>query len=119
MEETQVHALDYVSMLRRRKWWLVLPILASILVGLLLVQFLPKQYKSSATVAAVIPGVSPNLVTASAISDSNERMRVVSQQLLSSRVLTRVAIESGLSSAPDEALLGRLRSSVSLAVPDP
>ncbi len=119
MEETQIHALDYVSALRRRKWWLVLPILASIVVGLLLVRYLPKQYKSSATVAAVIPGVSPNLVSGSATSDSNERMRVVSQQLLSSRVLSRVAIESGLSSAPDEALVARLRSSVSLAVPDP
>ena len=119
MEDTQVHALDYVSVLRRRKWWLIAPILASIGVGALLVRYLPKQYKSSATVAVVAPGVSPNLVGPSAPSDSNERMRVVSQQLLSSRVLTRVAREAGLASAPDEALLGRLRSSVTLAVPDP
>jgi polysaccharide chain length determinant protein (PEP-CTERM system associated) len=119
MEETQVHALDYVSVLRRRKWWLVAPILASIGIGVLLVRYLPKQYKASATVAIVAPGVSPNLVSPSAPSDSNERMRVVSQQLLSSRVLTRVAREAGLSSTPDEGLLGRMRSNVTLSVPDP
>jgi len=105
--------------LRRRKWSLVVPILASIVIGLLLVRFLPKQYKASATVAVVGPGVSPNLVGPSAPSDSNERMRVVSQQLLSSRVLTRVAREAGLSSTPDEGLLGRVRSNVTLSVPDP
>ena len=119
MEDIQVHALDYVSVLRRRKWSLVVPILASIVIGLLLVRFLPKQYKASATVAVVGPGVSPNLVGPSAPSDSNERMRVVSQQLLSSRVLTRVAREAGLSSTPDEGLLGRVRSNVTLSVPDP
>jgi polysaccharide chain length determinant protein (PEP-CTERM system associated) len=119
MEDTHVHALDYLSVLRRRKWWLIAPILASIGIGALLVRYLPKQYKSSATVAAVAPGVSPNLVSPSAPTDSNERMRMVSQQLLSTRVLTRVAREAGLASAPDEALLGQLRSSVTLSVPDP
>ena len=26
MEEARVHALDYVSVFRRRKWWLLTPI---------------------------------------------------------------------------------------------
>ena len=30
MEDTQVHALDYLSVLRRRKWWLIAPILVSV-----------------------------------------------------------------------------------------
>ena len=33
MEDTHVHALDYLSVLRRRKWWLIVPIVASIGVG--------------------------------------------------------------------------------------
>ena len=38
MEDTHVHALDYLSVLRRRKWWLVVPIVASIGVGIALVR---------------------------------------------------------------------------------
>jgi polysaccharide chain length determinant protein (PEP-CTERM system associated) len=119
MEETPVHALEYLSVLRRRQWWLVLPIVASIGVGLALVRYLPKQYKSSATVAVVAAGVSSNLVGSSAPFDNEERMRAVSQQLLSNAVLTRVAREAGLTSVPDDAWLGRVRSSVAISVPDP
>jgi succinoglycan biosynthesis transport protein ExoP len=119
MEETHVHALDYLSVLRRRKWWLILPIIASIGVGAALVRYLPKQYKSSATIAIVAAGVSPNLVGPSAPFDNDERLRAVSQQLLSPSVLTRVAREQGLAAAPDEPLLGRLRSSVTISVPEP
>jgi polysaccharide chain length determinant protein (PEP-CTERM system associated) len=119
MEETHVHALDYLSVLRRRKWWLIAPILASVGVGAALVRYLPKQYKSSATVAVVAANVSPNMVGASAPFDNVERMRAVSQRLLSTPVLTRVARQEGLAAAPDEALLGRLRSAITVSVPDP
>jgi polysaccharide biosynthesis transport protein len=119
MEETHVHALDYLSVLRRRRWWLVAPIVASIGVGAALVRYLPKQYKSSATLAVVAAGVTPNMVGPSVPFDNEERMRAVSQQLLSRSVLARVAREDGLSAQPDEALLERLRSSVTISVPDP
>jgi uncharacterized protein involved in exopolysaccharide biosynthesis len=91
MEETPVHALDYLSMVRRRARWLILPIVASIGVGLLLVQFLPKEYTASATIAVLTPSVAPGLVGAPTPLDNSERIRAVSQQLLSPRVLTRVA----------------------------
>jgi succinoglycan biosynthesis transport protein ExoP len=120
MEETRVHALDYLSVFRRRKWWLVVPILASIAVGAALVRYLPKLYRSSATVAAMASGVSTTLVGQSAPLDNEERLRAVSQQLLSATTLARVAKEEGLTSGgPSDALLGRLRSSVSVTVPDP
>src|SRR4051812_40560938 len=119
MEETPVHALDYVSVLRRRKWWLIAPFLLSIAVGAALVRFLPKQYTAAATLAVMSPGVAPNLVGPGGPPDNSERIRAVSQQLLSTRVLTRVAKETGLASAPDEMLLARLRASVTVSVPTP
>src|SRR6185436_1282078 len=120
MEETHVHALDYLSVFRRRKWWLVLPIVASIVIGAALVRFLPKQYKASATVAVVAPAVSPNLVGQQAPLDNEERFRAVSQQLLSQAVLSRVAREEALSTGvPDDLLLARIRSSVSVGIPEP
>jgi len=120
MEDAHVHALDYLSVFRRRKWWLVVPILASIAIGALLVRYLPKQYKGTVTLGVIAPGVSPSLVGQTAPLDNAERMRAFSQQLLSAPVLARVAREERLASgAPDDGLIGRLRSSVAIVVPDP
>jgi len=119
MEDTPVHALDYVGVLRRRKWWLIGPIVAATVVGVALVRFLPKEYTASATMAVLSSGVASNLVGPSTPIDNGERIRAVSQQLLSSRVLTRVAKEAGLSSSPDEMLLGRLRTAVKVTIPTP
>src|SRR5262249_18895019 len=39
--------LDYVSVIRRRRWWWITPIALSIVTGWLLVRFVPREYKSS------------------------------------------------------------------------
>jgi uncharacterized protein involved in exopolysaccharide biosynthesis len=76
MEDTHAHALDYVSVFRRRKWWLIVPIVASVAVGLALVRYLPKEFRSSATLGIEAPSVSPNLVSQSP-TDNQERMRLL------------------------------------------
>jgi succinoglycan biosynthesis transport protein ExoP len=120
MEEAHVHALDYLSVFRRRKWWLIAPIVASIAIGAALVRYLPKQYKASATLAVIAPGVSPNFVNQNTAYDNQERIRAVTQQLLSASVLTRVARAEGLTNGtPDDALLAKMRSAVAVGVPDP
>ena len=120
MEDTQVHALDYVSVFHRRKWWLILPIAVSVVVGALLVQYLPKQYKSSATLGVAAPIVSPNLVNQTAALDNQERLRALSQQLLSPAILERVVAEEHLTGeGPRDAQVARVRSAIEVAVPDP
>jgi len=120
MEESRVHALDYLSVFRRRKWWLIVPIVASIGIGAALVRFLPKEYKSTATLAVIAPGVASNLVNQNTPFDNQERMRAVSQQLLSTSVLARVARAEGLTDRlPDEAMLAKMRTAVTIGVPDP
>lgn len=117
MEDSHVHALDYLLVFRRRKFWLLVPIAASIAIGMLLVRYLPKQYRASATVAVAASGVSPSLVGQSAPFDNEERLRAISQQLLSTPTLARVAREEHLGA--DDAVISRLRSAVTIAVPDP
>ena len=120
MEDSHVHALDYLSVFRRRKWWLLVPIVASIAVGALLVRYLPKQYRASATVAVAASGVSPSLVGQSAPFDNEERLRAISQQLLSASTLSRVAREERLDGeGSSDTVISRLRSAVTIAVPDP
>jgi succinoglycan biosynthesis transport protein ExoP len=120
MEDTPraVHALDYLNVFRRRKWWLVVPIVLSIVVGLLLLKVLPKEYRSTATLAVAAPVVSPSLVNQS-MQDNQERMRALSQQMLTAPILSRVIQEEGLGKATDDRLIGRLRNSINIAVPDP
>jgi len=119
MEETPVHALDYLSVVRRRRWWLIVPIVASIAVGLLLVRFLPKQYRSSATVAVAASGVSTTLVSQSAPLDNEERMRAISQELLSATTVSRVAQEEHLALGSGDSVVARFREAVTITVPEP
>jgi len=119
MEETPVHALDYLSVVRRRRWWLIVPIVASIAVGLLLVRFLPKQYRSSATVAVAASGVSTTLVGQAAPLDNEERMRAISQELLSAATVSRVAQEEHLALGSGDSVVARFREAVTITVPEP
>ena len=120
MEDVHVHALDYLSVVQRRKWWLIIPVVASIGVGVLLVRYLPKEYKASATLAVQAPAVSPSLVNQNAPLDNQERIRAVTQQLMSTAVLSRVARAEGLtSSTPDDAMLAKMRLAVAVGVPEP
>ena len=120
MEETRVHALDYVSVVRRRKRWLIVPIVLSFVVGLALVRFLPKQYTSNVTLGVSAPSVSPALVNQAPTLDNGERMRAISQQLLSPPLLARVAKEEGLVAGTSiEAAVNKLRRRIEIAVPDP
>src|SRR5207244_2218783 len=119
MEEPRVHALDYVSVVRRRKRWLIVPIVTSVIVGLALVRFLPKEYRSSATLGVAAPDVSPNLVNQAETLSNEERMRAITQQLLSPEILARVAKEEGLVAGSSvDTVVTRLRKKIDIAVPE-
>src|SRR3712207_169865 len=97
MEQTSsFHPLDYVAVIRRRKLWLIVPVVVSLLVGAALAVLLPKEYVSSATLAVTSPSVSTNIVRGSADLDRDERARALTQQLVSRTVLERVALDEGL-----------------------
>jgi polysaccharide chain length determinant protein (PEP-CTERM system associated) len=113
------HALDYLSVVRRRRWWLVLPIVAALAVGVALLQYLPKEYNATVTLGVAAPAVSPALVNQSAALDNQERLRALSQQLLSDKVLTRVVAEQGGGGGADPERVGALRAAVKITVPDP
>jgi succinoglycan biosynthesis transport protein ExoP len=120
MDETHVHALDYVSVVRRRKWWLIVPAVLSIFAGLALVRFLPKEFTSTATLGVAAPIVSPSLVNQSTPLDNQERLRALSQQLLSLPILARVVREEGLGSgAPTDPRVAGLRRRIAITVPEP
>jgi polysaccharide chain length determinant protein (PEP-CTERM system associated) len=118
MEEPRFDPLDYVSVLSRRKWWFIAPIVLAIIVGTALVWILPRSYQATTTIAVNAARVTPNLVGATEI-DKQERMRAVSQQLLSRPVLERTArLEHLDQQGSIDSAIGRLRGGVSVSLPD-
>ncbi len=71
MDEPRFDPLDYVSVVNRRKWWFIVPVVLSILIGSLLVWLLPRTYQSMAVVAMSSPRVTPNLVSGAADTDTS------------------------------------------------
>ncbi len=120
MEDTTVHALDYVAVVRRRLWWVVVPAVASLFIGLLLVKVLPREYRTSTYIGVSAAGVSPNFVGQQNGLDDEERLRAMTQQLVSPQLLSRVIGEEQLGpTPPSEAALARLRSAIGVTLPDP
>jgi polysaccharide biosynthesis transport protein len=108
-----VSPLDYVSVIRRRRWWWITPIALSIVTGWLLVRFVPREYKSSTTLGVTAPLVSPSIVSQMTPSDNFDRMRAIQQQLVSTPILSRVAREEQLTD------VAALRNAIDIKVPDP
>src|SRR5689334_14320343 len=118
MDEPRFDPLDYVSVLNRRKWWFIVPVVLSIVVGVMLVWLLPRSYQATTTVAVSSPRVAPNVVGAAEIN-REERMRAVSQQLLSRAVLERTArLEKLDQNQSIDAAVNDLRSEISVLLPE-
>jgi len=93
------HPLDYISLVRRRKWWLIVPAVLCIVATALLAVFLPRVYRSAATITVSSPAISAELLKQAGPLSREERIRAISQQLLSRAVLEQVVRAEHL--APD------------------
>ncbi|HEX3701940.1 MAG TPA: GNVR domain-containing protein [Vicinamibacterales bacterium] len=119
MDEPRFDPLDYVSAFNRRKWWFIVPVVLSVIIGGLLVWTLPREYQATAMVAVSGARVASNVVGTVEI-DRQERMRAVSQQLLSRNVLEKTARLEHLDQRDgtlDIAVAG-MRSQITVALPD-
>ncbi|MGH9139966.1 MAG: GNVR domain-containing protein [Vicinamibacterales bacterium] len=118
MDEPRFDPLDYVSVFNRRKWWFIVPMTLALVAGGLLVWKLPRTYQATATVAVSAPRLASNLGSTMEMGRP-ERMRAVSQQLLSRTVLERTArLEHLDQDTTIESAISDIRNSVSVSLPD-
>jgi polysaccharide chain length determinant protein (PEP-CTERM system associated) len=118
MDEPRFDPLDYVSVLGRRKWWFIVPVALSIVAGSLLVWKLPRSYQATATIAVSASRVAPSLIGATEI-DKQDRMRAVSQQLMSRPVLERtVRLEHLDNDGSIDKGISKLRGGINVSFPD-
>lgn len=120
MEERRFHPLDYLSVLRRRKRWFLVPLALCLVAGVLAALFFPREYQSRATIGVAAPTLSPDLLKGVSSLDATERQRAVSQHLLSPALLERVVREEQLNATRNtEDVGGWLRSRIRVNVPTP
>jgi polysaccharide chain length determinant protein (PEP-CTERM system associated) len=121
MENTPAfHPLDYVSVLRRRMWWLIVPLALAVVVGVALLWSLPRTYQAQATIGVSLPGVSRQLLNDSQRVTAEERARQISQTLLSQAVIERVVREEQFDKfMPIPAAVQMVRSNVDVKLPQP
>jgi len=118
MDEARFDPLDYVSVFNRRKWWFIVPVVLSLIVGVVLVWALPRKYQATTTIAVSTARVAPNMVGTVQI-DRQERLRAVSQQLLSRPVLERTArLEHLDQNGSLDAAVSGLRGQITVSLPD-
>jgi succinoglycan biosynthesis transport protein ExoP len=120
MEERSFHPLDYVSVLRRRKWWLIVPVLVALVAGMIAVKVMAKEYRSESTIGVAAPTLSPEILKGVSSLDATERQRAISQHLLGNSVLERVVREEQIDpSRPTEQVASWLRRQITPFVPTP
>lgn len=120
MEERSFHPLDYLSVVLRRKWWFIVPLVVCLVAGILAVLFLPKEYESKAVIAVAAPTLSPELLKGVSSLDSTERQRAIQQHLLSPAVLERVVREEQINPKKStEEMVPWLRKRIDVKVPVP
>ena len=91
---------DYVAILRRRKWRMLLSAAAVFGMSVLAAFVWPPTYRSSATVLIERPEVPPELVQSTVTSFADQRLQTINQRVMTTQNLIDIINEYNL--YPDE-----------------
>src|SRR5437879_3119603 len=105
---------DWLAILRRRFWWLLIPAILCAVAGFLLSLVLPKRYTSHTRVLVEAPIVPDSYVKPVVSDDLNRRLASMQGELLGGTRLQRLVEQFGLykdvNGGPMEVLVDRLLS---------
>ena len=87
MEETILAPGDYLAILNRRKWALIVPFVLIVMAAVLTALLLPAVYKSTATILIEQQEISAEYVTSSMTTFAEQRMQSIKQRVLTSQQL--------------------------------
>ncbi len=94
--ESEFDLKSYISILRRRFWYLVLPLVVIALGGLGIAFLLPPVYSASATILVESQQIPTDLAAPTVTADASERIQVIGQRLLARDNLLQIANKFGL-----------------------
>lgn len=87
---------DYVDMLRRQRAWIVGPVFAALVIGVVVAHVWPDTYVSTAVVRVVPSQVPDSLVPSNVNMEMSQRINSMAQQILSRSTLTNIINSQGL-----------------------
>lgn len=82
MEEQILNLDDYLGILKRRKWQLILPILVLIPIAVVVALHLPAVYKSEATILIEQQEIPTDLIRTTVSSFADQRIQVIKQRVM-------------------------------------
>jgi succinoglycan biosynthesis transport protein ExoP len=119
MEEHVLTPGDYLAILNRRKWALLVPFFLIAVASVMAAMLLPPVYKSTATILIEKREIPAKYVTSSMTTFAEQRMQSIRQRVLTSRQLQALIKQFGLygklqkKQTMDE-ILAKMRSQISL-----
>lgn len=78
---------DYLQILRRRKWYVIIPALSVFIIACAIAFLLPPVYSSSATILIESPDVPPQLVASTITGFAEQQIQVINQRVTSTQRL--------------------------------
>ena len=117
--DRELNLSDYLAIVRRRMWWLVLPTVIVPILAYLVSLKIPNRYTSQTTVLVEQQKVSDNLVKPFMTEDLNARLATMQEQILSRTRLQPLIEQFGLFKAaqgkvPMEELVDRMRKLITI-----
>ena len=94
--QRQLQIDDYIEIIFRRKWFIIIPFAVSILGVILAIYFVPRTYKSSTMILVEHQKVPESYVTSTVTVDITQRLNTITQQVMSRTRLESVINEFGL-----------------------
>lgn len=88
MEEQDKTLEDYLAILRRRKWQLIVPTVALSLLALVFTMRIPATYRSTATILIEQQEIPTDLVRTTVTSFADQRIQVISQRVMTTKNLS-------------------------------
>ena len=112
---------DITRILSRRKWHLIIPVFVCTFTALMVSRFLPNRYQTDTLIQIVPQRVPDSYVRTTVTTDLDERLKSITQQIMSRTRLEDIITELNLyaderNKVPMEDLVGRLRNDIDVAV---
>src|SRR5713101_8415207 len=119
MEEESKDIQDYLGILHRRKKYITITAGILMLATAAVAMLLPPVYRSKATILIEAQGIPPDLVRSTVTTFADERIQVISQQVMTRSVLMNIVEKYNLYPTKrryetNEEILERMRNDIKL-----
>ena len=102
---------EYIEILRRRMWFIIIPLILVFVGACIFVVITPKQYKASTLVLVSPQRVPEAFVQATVTSKVEERLQSIAQEVMSRTRLEQVITQYNLYEKEAQAVYQRKKSS--------